>query len=332
MSECSVKQTVSKPLKHSRRELLRIFAAGVTCACCGSVHANKLAYNLAAREIASGTWVVEGSNDHFTLQNGGNILNVAFVEVPDGVVVFDTGPSRRYGEALLALIEKTVPGKQVVRVFNTHHHPDHFLGNQVFDKTLLAAPQAIIDNILTEGDGFSDNMYRLVGDWMRGTTVVEPGIALESASEDVGGRKFSYFYLSGHTSADLVIRDDETGVVFSGDLAFYNRAPTTPHADIDVWQEALQTIASIDKALIVPGHGLMDSSDKSLQQTADYLNWLQTSLSDAASLGLTMNEAMALPIPARFRTIDVVETEYRRSVVHLFLTLEDTAMPLIELD
>ena len=321
-----------KPTPYTRRATLKLLAGGIACACCGSVHANKLAYNLAAREIASGTWIVEGSNDFFTLENGGNILNVAFVEVPDGVVVIDTGPSRRYGEALLALIEKTVPGKRVVRVYNTHHHPDHFLGNQVFDKALLAAPQAVIDNILTEGDGFSDNMYRLVGDWMRGTTVVEPGTALEAESEEVGGRKFSYFYLSGHTSADLVIRDDETGVVFSGDLAFYNRAPTTPHADIDTWQEALQFIAGIDREIIVPGHGLLDRSDKSLVQTADYLDWLQHSLAEAASLGLTMNEAMALPVPARFRSIDVVESEYRRSVVHLYLSLDESAMPLIELD
>ena len=44
-----------------------------------------------------------------------------------------------------------------------------------------------------------------------------------------------------------------------------------------------------------------------------------------------MNEAMAQPIPKRFRSIDVVQTEYERSVVHLYLGLEDELMPLIEL-
>jgi len=292
---------VCKPKQYTRREVLGLLASGAACACCGSVHANVLAYNLAAKEIASRTWLVEGSTEYFTLENGGNILNVAFAEVPDGVVVFDTGPSKRYGEALLALIEKTVPGKQVIRVFNTHHHPDHFLGNQVFDKALVAAPQQVIANILEEGGGFADNMYRLVGDWMRGTFAVEPGMALEAASEDVGGRRFSYFYLSGHTNSDLVIRDDDTGVVFSGDLAFYNRAPTTPHADIDLWQESIKTISGLDKEIILPGHGLVDSGEESLVQTADYLDWLRSSLTDAASLGLTMNEAMALPMAIIYR-------------------------------
>jgi len=203
---------------------------------------------------------------------------------------------------------------------------------QVFDETLIAAPQQVIDNILLEGDGFTDNMYRLVGDWMRGTAVVAPVSVLEAETEDVGGRSFSYYYLSGHTSADLVIRDNETGVVFSGDLAFNNRAPTTPHADIAVWEQSLQAIAAIDKELILPGHGMQDAKGDSLVQTADYLSWLQSSLTEANLLGLTMNEAMALPIPARFQSIDLVEDEYRRSVVHLYLAFEDSLMPLIELD
>jgi len=316
---------------YNRRHVLGLLAGGAACAYCGSLHASKLSYDLSATEIASGTWAVHGSTEYFTLENGGNIVNVAFIEVPDGVVVIDTGPSRRFGEALLALIEKTIPGKKVLRVYNTHHHPDHFLGNQVFEPGLIAAPQQVIDNIVAEGDGFADNMYRLVGDWMRGTVPVTPGVAIDTSSEDIGGRRFSLYYLSGHTNSDLVIRDDETGVLFSGDLAFFNRAPTTPHADIGVWQSSLVTIEGIDKELILPGHGLRDSSGDSLRQTGDYLNWLENSLIEAASSGLTMNEAMALPIPKRFRGIDVVENEYQRSVVHLYLAFEEDLMPLIEM-
>lgn len=317
--------------QYSRRQVLGLLAGGAACACCGLVHAKKLAYDLTATEIASGTWAVHGRSEYFTLENGGNIVNIAFIEVPDGVVVIDTGPSRRYGEALLALIEKTIPNKPILRLYNTHHHPDHFLGNQVFENSLIAAPQQVIDNIIAEGDGFTDNMYRLIGDWMRGTASVAPGLALDTDFEEIGGRRFSLYYLSGHTSSDLVIRDDETGVVYSGDLAFLDRAATTPHADIPVWQESLITLASLDRELILPGHGLADPSDDSLVQTGDYLDWLQRSLSEAASQGLTMNEAMGLPIPKRFQSLDVVETEYQRSVVHLYLALEDDLIPLVEM-
>jgi len=129
-----------------------------------------------------------------------------------------------------------------------------------------------------------------------------------------------------------VIRDDETGVLFAGDLAFLFRAPTTPHADINSWRVTLKTLSGLDKSLILPGHGPSDSTDESLAQTDDYLQWLQLTLSEAVASGLTMNEAMILPIPARFDGLGVVRTEFERSVVHLYPALEDELFPLIEVE
>lgn len=304
--------------------------AGCGCAACGSINARLLDFDLSAVEIASRTWAVLGRTDYFDMSNGGNIVNVAFVEVPDGIVVVDTGPSRRYGEALKSLIEKTVPGKPILRVYNTHHHPDHFLGNQAFDAATIAAPQKVIDNINSEGSGFTDNMYRLLGDWMRGTLPVAPGTVLDTDTDSVGGRDFSLFYLSGHTSSDLVIRDDSTGVLFSGDLAFLYRAPTTPHANIGTWLTSLDALEKIDRELLLPGHGPSDSRGESLSQTRDYIEWLYGTLSEAVAQGLTMNEAMVLPIAARFEGLGVVRTEFERSVVHLYPGLEDAIFPLID--
>jgi len=315
----------------TRREALALLAGASACACCGSGHAARLTYDLAASEIASGTWAVHGRTEYFSLDNGGNIVNVAFIEVPDGVVVIDTGPSRRYGLALQSLIEQTIPDKPILRVFNTHHHPDHFLGNQAFDANLIAAPQEVINNIENEGEGVTENMYRLVGDWMRGTSPVLPRVVMSAPHEDIGGRRFSMYYLSGHTSADFVVRDDETGVLFCGDLAFLHRAPTTPHAELETWQSALTRLATIDRELILPGHGPSDASGASLEQTADYLQWLDSTIRQALDRGLTMNEAMQSEIPIRFSNLDVVQTEFERSVVHLFLQLESQLMPAIQL-
>jgi hypothetical protein len=66
-----------------------------------------LQYHLQPRQIAEGTWLVEGSTDNFAKDNGGNIVNVAFIDTGDGILVIDTGPSRRYGEALRAVIQQT---------------------------------------------------------------------------------------------------------------------------------------------------------------------------------------------------------------------------------
>ncbi|MEM1045356.1 MAG: quinoprotein relay system zinc metallohydrolase 1 [Pseudomonadota bacterium] len=309
--------------RYTRRDFFGIAASGCACVACGGANAQTLRYDLKAVEIAPQSYAVYGAQEYFTFQNGGNIVNTAFFGVPDGVVVVDTGPSRRYGEAFQELIAATLPGRDVVRVFNTHHHPDHFFGNQVFDRGLIAAPQTVIDNIDVDGVAFADNLYRLVGDWMRGTEPVAPGLVIDMDREDVGGRALSYLRLAGHTSADFALRDDATGVLYAGDLAFLDRAPTTPHADLDIWRASLRTLLATDRDVLLPGHGPADPKNDAILQTLDYLDWLDGSLRDAVQKGLTMTEAMAVPIPDRFAALGVVRSEFERSVVHLFERFED---------
>ena len=304
------------------------FAVGVAAAVSGASltspsKAAALKYDLTPVEVAPGTWMLAGAQEDLRASNGGFIANTSIVEVPGGIVLFCSGPSRRFGEALVDLVRQLIPGKRVIRVFNTHHHPDHFLGNQAFDASLIAAPPAVIEGINAEGEPFLDNMYRLLGDWMRGTRVVAPGVALTDTTEVLGGRSFSYFYLGGHSAVDLVVRDDLTGIVFAGDLAFLDRAPATPHAELTTWQASLGELSRLNTGLLMPGHGPFDRTGQSLQQTSDYLKWLDDTLRTAVSRGLTMTEAMALPIPTRFDRLAVVRAEYVRSVVHLYSDFED---------
>ena len=49
-----------------------------------------LDYALQPRQIAEGTWLLEGSTDNFTKANGGNIVNTGFIVTDSGVVVIDT--------------------------------------------------------------------------------------------------------------------------------------------------------------------------------------------------------------------------------------------------
>ena len=190
----------------------------------------------------------------------------------------------------------------------------------------------MIDNIRADGDGFADNMYRLVGDWMRGTAPVAPGMTISGNKEDVGGRSFSYLSLSGHTQSDFVIRDDDTGVLFAGDLAFLDRAPTTPHADLAGWREAIATLRATDKTTLLPGHGPADGTGEALVQTLDYLDWLDGTLRDSVKRGLTMNEAMLNDIPQRFQALGAVRGEFERSVIHLYPGLEAEIFDTIKVE
>ncbi|TXH67653.1 MAG: quinoprotein relay system zinc metallohydrolase 1, partial [Thiothrix sp.] len=236
-------------------------------------------------------------------------------------VVIDTGPSRRFGEQERALIEQST-GKKVIRVYLTHHHPDHFFGNQAFSDLPIYALPATTQGIKQEGESFSNNMYRMIGDWMRDTSVVPPNQVAQVGKETIGGHELELLAFKGHTHGDLAIFDHTTGVLFTGDLVFNQRAATTPHANVIDWLASLEQLLNIPFKVLVPGHGSITQDDQAIAQTRAYLVWLETILQQAAMNGLDMNEVMMTPIPADFKDVALAQSELRRSVAHLYPALE----------
>ncbi|MBO0612605.1 quinoprotein relay system zinc metallohydrolase 1 [Thiothrix fructosivorans] len=286
-----------------------------------AVFADDFAYPMQPQQVATDTYVIEGKTEDFSKKNGGFIVNTGFIVTADGVVVIDTGVSRRFGEQQRAAIEK-LTGKKVVRVYITHHHPDHFLGNQTYTDVPIYALPATRDGIKAEGEMFSGNMYRMVGDWMRDTRVTPPTQDAKAGKETIGRHELEVLALQGHTAGDLALFDHTTGVLFSGDLVFNNRAATTPHATLTTWLTTLDSLQALSFKTLVPGHGNVASDTAPIAQTRAYLQWLQTTLKDAAANGLDMLEVMQTPIPADFQSVALVQNELRRSVSHLYPALE----------
>lgn len=287
------------------------------------IFAAKLTYQLEPLRIAENTWVVQGTNENFSKKNGGFIVNTGFIVTEEGVVVIDTGPSRRFGEALKAAIKK-VTNQPITHVFNTHHHPDHFLGNQAFSPEKIWALPKTIEGIRVGGNELATNMYRLLGDWMRGTETVVPTQEVVDDSLDIGKHRLRLLNFTGHTGADLVVYDETTGVVFASDMLFYQRTLTTPHTPgLDTWSDELARIERLNPKWIVPGHGPIDNTGDSIKQVRAYLSWLDQRLKSATGQGLSMNEVMQLPLDPEFEALALGRYEYVRSVFHLYSLYEE---------
>lgn len=287
-------------------------------------------YRLAPRQIAQGTWVLEGSTDNFQKANGGNVVNTAFIVTDAGVVVIDSGPSKRYGEAMRQAIAG-VTDKPVIEVLLTHHHPDHVLGNQAFAEVPIAALAGTTELLRQQGDAMAENMYRLVGDWMRGTEVVLPTEVVQPGMREVGGHRLRLLGLAGHTGADLAIFDETTGVLFAGDLVFYERALTTPNSPgLDVWQRDLDTLQALPWQQLVPGHGPVASDTRPFAQMHDYLRWLDGLMREGAEQGADMAEMIRSPVPERFAAISLTRYELIRSVSHLYPRYEKQVMQRVD--
>lgn len=312
----------------SRRELLGLASATIATATLlpPARAAGRWTYNLEPREIAEGVYLLRGADEHLSVKNGGNIVNIVFMETGDGVILFDTGPSRIYGDELKEAIARTTD-EPIVRVIVSHAHPDHYLGNQVFEDLPIESLAEVRDVIADIGDLFTDNMYRLVDVWMRGTRTVAPTKLLSPGREKIGRRDLEFIALDGHSHADLAIYDHGQQTLLAADLVFMDRAPTTPHADLGRWQASLNRLQDLPIKTLVPGHGPVSEGHEAIEQTRGYLTWLSDTLTSAAEQGLVEVEVIELPIGAPFDRLAVVHEEFTRSVSHLY---SDIALQTLE--
>ncbi|MDZ4323436.1 MAG: MBL fold metallo-hydrolase, partial [Pseudomonas sp.] len=210
-------------------------------------------------------------------------------------------------------------------------HPDHVLGNQAFSDVPIGALGGTAELLKQQGDAMAENMYRLVGDWMRGTEVVLPTETLTPGVRTFGNHDLRLLSLGGHTGADLAILDQTTGVLFAGDLVFYQRALTTPNSPgLSVWLADIATLQGLPWTLIVPGHGPVATDAKPFEQMRDYLGWLDQLMRDGAANGSDMGEMIRSPIPERFASISLSRYELIRSVSHLYPRYERAQMPRVD--
>jgi quinoprotein relay system zinc metallohydrolase 1 len=303
----------------------RRIAAVMLCAWVGCASAqmqtkldlSTLDYQLKARELAPDVFVVEGANADFSPANGCNIINTGFIVTGAGVVVINTGPSKLYGLQLRDLIART--SKQpVVKVIHLNLHPDYFLGNQAFADVPRAATPTTRAGMKREAGGYADNLYRLCGEWMKGTEPLLPSVDLTVGTERIGTHELETLELSGHTDSDVVLIDRTRGVMFAGGLVFAQRVPTTPHAQVGAWLSSLQTLSKTPHTALVPSHGVVALSTQGIALTQRYMSWLDTAFRDAAERGLEMNEVLRMPVPTEFKTWAGFDTEFTRNVANLY--------------
>ncbi len=309
--------------------LTGLLASEAACAGPGA-DAKTLDYRLQARNLAPGVFVVEGDNADFSLANGCNIINTGFIVTDNGVLVINTGPSKRYGEQLRALIARTTT-QPVRRVVHLNLHPDYFLGNQAFADVPRYATAATTAGMQRDAAAYETNLYRLCGDWMRGTEAVLPDQAVDAAVKAgewrLGSHSFSLLELGGHTASDLVLVDRSSGVVFAGGLVFAQRVPTTPHAVVSTWLRSLDSLQPRLLKTVVPSHGPVHDGGQGAEGTRAYLKWLDKNFDTWARQGWDMNEVLRAPVPTEFRQWAAFDTEYVRNVAHLFPYYERQALP-----
>lgn len=199
-------------------------------------------------------------------------------------LVVDGGPGPSSGRELmrraLELREsadepgtKTAESTGAIDVAVTHDHWDHFFGTAalvsagaqtVYASKSFAGDQEAtawiaLDSVRQE-TGTEDYRAELPADpndLIVSVTAVDE-VAGATTSVDLGDCPVEFHVLGGHSTADLIVRLPELGVVFTGDLVEEDDPPQAgADASLSEWAQSLRTLLSFPETTIfVPGHGV----------------------------------------------------------------------------
>lgn len=278
-------------------------------------------YKLKPIKLSENSYYFYGKEEYFSKQNGGNISNCSFIITSNSVILIDTGSSQQYGEQIKNEIKK-ITDKPIKYILNTHHHPDHFLGNSAFLTSEIFADEYTKNEIEKNGDLYIMNLTNLVQGAMNNTKVKVPNQILSTKTLDFDGYKLQVLYFDGHTKSDVVIYDENTKILYASDLVFYKRTPATPHANLDNWIKSLKELEKINYSILVPGHGIISSTKEPIKENIAYLEFLETTLKNSAKKGLDIYEILNKPIPKAFESFTMLKEEFERSIINLYPSYE----------
>ena len=191
---------------------------------------------LASQKLADDLYVI-------ALSKGVGGGNIAAYLTDEGVILVDDMFDRDYAAVMEQV--KSLTGKPVKYVLNTHQHDDHAGGNA---KMLAASAEVIAHRNVRA------NMVRL-------NQPGQPRVTFSTEmAVDLGGKEvIARHYGRGHTGGDAVIWFPARKVIHTGDLFLTN--PPQPFIDYANGGSALEWTSTLDEVLkldfdtVIPGHG-----------------------------------------------------------------------------
>ncbi|RYG53484.1 MAG: MBL fold metallo-hydrolase [Chitinophagaceae bacterium] len=165
-------------------------------------------------------------------------------------------------EDILKEIRKTT-GKPVRYVFNTHYHHDHTFGNAVFidSGAVVISTEKTGEEMHTLGQNEWDHGSSYSGRDMKKYRREFPSLMFDKRMVfDDGEHRVELIRMGpAHTAGDGVAYLPKEKILVTGDL-FVNGNPwgnnvADANADYEKWFDVLETMASWDVKMVIPGHG-----------------------------------------------------------------------------
>jgi len=249
-------------------------------------------YNAKPVKVEDGVYCIFGELGAPSVKNGGNIVNSCYIELNDGILAVDTGPTYKYAKESAEIIEKTV-GKKITLVLNTHYHNDHLGGNAYYHERKI---KIIGDSKIKEAyerlpERFSSYEKAVSKDaWEKSIVTLPDEYIDQNLSIKAKKGELIVFKPSkkAHTIADLVVYYPATKTVIAGDLAYSQMIVPIRDGSVKGSMQALREIAKLDFKHIIGGHG-KTTGRESYDFALSYMSKLQKEVKTAMDKGVELD-------------------------------------------
>ncbi len=206
-----------------------------------------------AERLAEGVFLMRPADDRTDLTNS------LVIDRKDGLLVVDSQPTPAAAGELLAAIASLSP-KEVRYLAISHPHSESAGGASAFpDSTLIAASEvckSLLDDAEFDFGAEVRERFEKPEEWkpperVAPTLVVTARTTLDDPSNPVELSPLQH----AHTAGDMLIVLPKADIVYAGSLLPLDRNPYSEDADIGGWVKALNRIAGMAPALVVPLRG-----------------------------------------------------------------------------
>lgn len=288
------------------------------------------------QKVGKDVYVVQGQSGAASSANAGFISNAGAVATGEGLVVFDTLGTPALAAKMRKLIEEA-SGEKTKIVVVSHYHADHFYGIQAF-----AGPGVdIIAHPNSPAVFNSENTQRRLEErrqdlfpWVSEQThlVAPTRLAKITPTQNETFQLGRYHFtlidaLGAHAPDEMMMRVEELGVVFAGDLFFTGRVPFVGDADPKVWLAALDHMSEKPPKIAIPGHGAVSyEPDKDLGLTHRYLGYLATQMAAAVAKMQSFDEAYNAIDWSEFKDLPAFGPANRLNAMGAYLNAEKDSL------
>lgn len=302
--------------------LLRTAIAGAAVALSGTVAS---AAGLEIQPVTGNVYALVGEKEQRSPDNLANNATFGVVVTDEGVVLIDPGGSRK-GAAAIDEAIRTITDRPVRYVIDTGGQDHRWLGNGYWkDKgaTIIASAEAVADQKARQSMQFT-MLDALIGDALDGTEPVYADIVFDDDyAFSLGGLDFEIVHPgAAHTPGDSYVWLASRDTVFAGDIVFTERIlGVLEESSSSGWLEAFDSLAALEPAHVIPGHGQPTTLAKAKADTYDYLANLRYRIGEHIEAGGDMIGSVDVDQSA-FGYLEQFDALARRNAQQVFSEME----------